>query len=155
MQVPFICISVSLDTFILFKRHVLHCSIDERLLCSDKPGYVDEADQFKAHPLSFLYSMFSSLNLEVLPSHIVLFDSMEKHISAFFQAEGYVLVHFWLSSSLCYKFKSNLFNHTPFVLLHVFIPAAFPVISVISASYWLFIAKDSILIFLVFPRFVS
>lgn len=72
----------------------LHKDIPMRFLdCSpsDKPGYVDEADQFKAHPLSFLYSMFSSLNLEVLPSHIVLFDSMEKHISAFFQAEGYVL----------------------------------------------------------------
>ena len=61
-------------------------------MCSDEPGYVDEADRFKAHPVSFLYSMFNGRNSEELPSHIVLFDSMEKRVSMFLLSENYVLV---------------------------------------------------------------
>lgn len=72
----------------------LHTNIPMRFLdCSpsDEPGYVDEADRFKAHPVSFLYSMFNGRNAEELPSHIVLFDSMEKRVSMFLQSEDYLL----------------------------------------------------------------
>jgi hypothetical protein len=36
--------------------------------------------------------MFNGRNAEELPSHIVLFDSMEKRVSMFLQSENYLLV---------------------------------------------------------------
>lgn len=84
-MLPFISWS-SAPFLLTYKDHV----------CSDKPGYVDEADRFMAHPVSFLYSMFNGRNTEELPSHIVLFDSMEKRISMFLQTENYVLVRLTL-----------------------------------------------------------
>ncbi|KAG0553836.1 hypothetical protein KC19_12G042800 [Ceratodon purpureus] len=72
----------------------LHTNIPMRFLdCSpsDEPGYVDEADRFQAHPVSFLYAMFNGRGAEALPSHIVLFDSLEKRVSMFLQLENYVL----------------------------------------------------------------
>lgn len=71
-------------------------------MCSNEPGYVDEADRFMAHPVSFLYSMYSSQNSEELPSHIVLFDSMEQRVSMFLKMEGFTLVRCnpWMLATL-------------------------------------------------------
>lgn len=72
----------------------LHMNIPMRFLdCSpsNEPGYVDEADRFMAHPVSFLYTMYSSRTSEELPSHIVLFDSLEQRVSMFLKMEGFTL----------------------------------------------------------------
>ena len=64
---------------------------------------MDEADQFKANPASFLYSMFKDVGRDTLPSHVVLYDSMEQRVQKFFQTEKYSLVCALLSK--CHQLR--------------------------------------------------
>ncbi|KAJ7390516.1 hypothetical protein OS493_024548 [Desmophyllum pertusum] len=68
----------------------VHRNISMRILeCppSDKPGYIDEADQFYMHPSSWLSEQFgnsSGPKEQVhLPSHIVLYNVLLPDISKF------------------------------------------------------------------------
>ncbi|XP_062860533.1 GPI mannosyltransferase 3 [Trichomycterus rosablanca] len=71
----------------------LHCQIRLQFLecppdLSGNPGYVDEAATFYSDPLHWLRTSFT--NTSSLPSHIVLFDSLEKEISVFLSENGFV-----------------------------------------------------------------
>lgn len=59
--------------------------------CSDQADYIDEADRFKIQPTEFLSTMFSVQNLQ-LPSHIVVYDSVDQKILPFLKEHSYRLV---------------------------------------------------------------
>ncbi|XP_061521372.1 GPI mannosyltransferase 3-like [Phycodurus eques] len=69
-----------------YYSHV-HCPLKMRFLeCPPnlgQPGYVDEADRFYDDPLLWLRTSFP--NVQSRPTHLVLFDVLEKEISAFLQ----------------------------------------------------------------------
>lgn len=68
----------------------LHVNITMRFLdCtpSGETGYVDESDRFLAEPEDFVFEMFQD-RLK-LPSHLVLFDSMEHKLSPFLRKHSY------------------------------------------------------------------
>ncbi|XP_061622156.1 GPI mannosyltransferase 3-like isoform X2 [Phyllopteryx taeniolatus] len=69
-----------------YYSHV-HCPLKMRFLeCPPnlgQPGYVDEADRFYNDPLLWLRTSFP--NVQSRPTHLVLFDVLEKEISAFLQ----------------------------------------------------------------------
>ncbi|XP_056135421.1 GPI mannosyltransferase 3 isoform X2 [Lampris incognitus] len=74
-----------------FYSHV-HCPIKMRFLeCPPDlgdEGYSDEAEQFFAEPLRWLGLSFPSRSS--LPTHLVLFDSLEKEISPFLEGNKFV-----------------------------------------------------------------
>ncbi|KAG6541769.1 hypothetical protein Mapa_016781 [Marchantia paleacea] len=75
----------------------LHKNISMRFLdCSpsDQADYIDEADRFKIQPTEFLTTMFSYENLQ-LPSHIVLYDSVDQKILPFLRGHSYRLRRFF------------------------------------------------------------
>ncbi|KAM0952550.1 putative hexosyltransferase [Dioscorea sansibarensis] len=58
----------------------LHSNLPMRILdCSpsDNKGYLDESDQFMSNPVGFVLAMLENSSL---PSHLVLFESEEKHL---------------------------------------------------------------------------
>ncbi|XP_016367967.1 GPI mannosyltransferase 3-like [Sinocyclocheilus rhinocerous] len=66
----------------------LHCPLKLRFLecppdLTGNKEYVDEADMFFSNPLHWLQTSFPSQS--TLPSHIVLFDGLEKEISSFLE----------------------------------------------------------------------
>ncbi|KTG02930.1 hypothetical protein cypCar_00044850 [Cyprinus carpio] len=66
----------------------LHCPLKLRFLecppdLTGNKEYVDEADVFFSNPLHWLQTSFPSQS--TLPSHIVLFDCLEKEISSFLE----------------------------------------------------------------------
>ncbi|CAM6093376.1 unnamed protein product [Calypogeia fissa] len=73
----------------------LHKDVPMRFLdCSpsDEAGYVDEADRFKANPKGFLHTMFTngeSGSAPELPSHIVIYDSLEPQVRVFLEENHY------------------------------------------------------------------
>lgn len=67
------------------------------VFCSEEPGHVGEDERFMANPLSFLSTMFQGVNESDLPSHIVLFSSLELEVHPFLNTHQYSLVCF----SLC------------------------------------------------------
>lgn len=74
-----------------FYSHV-HCPMKMRFLeCPPylgEEGYVDEADQFYDEPLLWLRTSFPYKSS--LPTHLVLFDVLEKEISPFLQGNKFV-----------------------------------------------------------------
>ncbi|XP_074474789.1 GPI alpha-1,2-mannosyltransferase 3 [Sebastes fasciatus] len=74
-----------------FYSHV-HCPMKMRFLeCPPylgEEGYVDEADQFYDEPLHWLRTSFPYKSS--LPTHLVLFDVLEKEISPFLQGNKFV-----------------------------------------------------------------
>lgn len=68
----------------------LHVNVPMRFLdCSpsDQIGYVDEAYRFLSEPGIFLSQMFK--DPRQLPTHFVLFDSLEDQVLSFFSRNGY------------------------------------------------------------------
>ncbi|KAI5067112.1 hypothetical protein GOP47_0017640 [Adiantum capillus-veneris] len=68
----------------------LHSNVTLRFLdCtpSNEEGYVDESDRFLAEPALFLDTFLR--NEVQLPSHFVLYDSVEKRLLPFFKEYGY------------------------------------------------------------------
>eukprot|EP00250_Pteridium_aquilinum_P023112 c26218_g1_i1 orf=91-1770(+) len=68
----------------------LHVNVTMRFFdCSpsDELGYVDESDRFLAEPATFLHSFFK--DTVQLPSHFVLYDSLEHKLSPFLKEHGY------------------------------------------------------------------
>jgi phosphatidylinositol glycan class B len=61
------------------------------VFCSEEPGHVGEDERFMANPLSFLSTMFQGVNKSDLPSHIVLFSSLELEVHPFLNAHQYSL----------------------------------------------------------------
>lgn len=74
-----------------FYSHI-HCPISMRFLeCPPdlgKDGYVNEADRFYDKPLQWLRTSFPYKSS--LPTHLVMFDVLEKEISAFLQGNHFV-----------------------------------------------------------------
>ncbi|XP_035381667.1 GPI mannosyltransferase 3 isoform X1 [Electrophorus electricus] len=71
----------------------LHCPVRLRFLecppdLTGKQDYVDEAALFYADPLRWLGSSYP--NTSMLPTHVVLFDPLEKEISAFLDGNKFV-----------------------------------------------------------------
>ncbi|XP_060780195.1 GPI mannosyltransferase 3 isoform X1 [Neoarius graeffei] len=71
----------------------LHCPIRLRFLecppdLRGDPDYVEEAASFYADPLGWLGTSYP--NRSTLPSHVVLFDPLEKEISTFLDGNGFV-----------------------------------------------------------------
>uniref|UniRef100_A0A8C1W7U2 Mannosyltransferase n=1 Tax=Cyprinus carpio TaxID=7962 RepID=A0A8C1W7U2_CYPCA len=72
---------------LMFCSH-LHCPLNLRFLecppdLTGNEEYVDEADVFFSNPLHWLRTSFPSQS--TLPSHILLFDCLEKEISSFLE----------------------------------------------------------------------
>ncbi len=66
------------------------------VFCSEEPGHVGEDERFMANPLGFLSTMFQGVNKSDLPSHIVLFSSLELEVHPFLNTHQYSLVCFSL-----------------------------------------------------------
>lgn len=69
----------------------LHCPIKMRFLECPPPlgeGYIDEADIFYDNPLQWLKTSFPYKSS--LPSHLVMFDVLEKDIFAFVQSNNFM-----------------------------------------------------------------
>lgn len=67
----------------------LHSNLPMRILdCSpsDNKGYVDESDRFMSNPVGFVSTMLENSSL---PSHLVMFESEEKHLRELLVSHSY------------------------------------------------------------------
>ncbi|XP_045142382.1 GPI mannosyltransferase 3 isoform X1 [Echinops telfairi] len=74
-----------------YYSHV-HCPLPMRFLqcppdLTGKTHYLDEADEFYLNPLNWLYKEFH--NNSSLPTHLIIFSTLEKEISAFLISRSY------------------------------------------------------------------
>lgn len=66
-------------------------------------NYVDEADQFYLNPATFLSKEYNNMNIDNLPSFVVIFDVLEAAINDFIKGNVTKL-------SLCAKYFHTHFN---------------------------------------------